>query len=76
MSLFTHGTNCIMHSSGAFLEITKLTEFMSCFLCFKWKDRYRMVLNSRDLFVIIVAGDILRFTGVFPLISPYCTTLA
>ena len=35
-----------------------------------------MFLNSRKLCGIIATGEILRFTRVFPLISPYRTTLA
>ena len=65
-----------MDSVSNFLVVTKLTETMSCQLCFKRKDRPRMGLNSRNLCGIIETGHILSFTGLFPLIPPYRTTLA
>ena len=76
MSLFTHGHNCIVDSDGACLVISELIESVRFPLCFSQNNRYRMVLNSRDLCRILATGYIFIFSGVFPLISPYRTTLA
>ena len=76
MRLFINGPNCIMDSSRACLVASELTEPMSCPFCFRGKDRSRMVLNSHDLCGIIAIGDILSFSGVFPLMFPYRKTLA
>ena len=76
MSLFTHGHNCIVDSDGDCLVIAELIESVRFPLCFSQNNRYRMVLNSRDLCRILATGYIFIFSGVFPLISPYRTTLA
>ena len=49
---------------------------MICPLCFKRNNISRMVLIACELHGITVAEEILRFTGMLPLISPYRTTLA
>ena len=58
MSLFTHGPNCIMDSSGACLVAAELTESIRCDLCFNRKDITRIVLNSCDLCGVIATGEI------------------
>ena len=75
MKLLTHGPNCILDYVGACLVVVKLTESLICPLCFRLKDRSRMVLYYCDLCGIIATGDILSFAGVLPLMSPYRTTL-
>ena len=75
MIIFTHGPNCIMNYSSACLVVAELIESMISPLRLKRNDRSMMVLNSLNFYGIIATRKILRFTGVFPLIPPYRTTL-